>query len=203
MKGPEKIIIAVTGATGAPLADHLIRQLAHRIPEIHIIFSYMGEKVFRQEVRVPKNLSLDDYFSEFHSIRIWDPGNFSAPFASGSGVAHAMVIIPCSMKTLSAVANGYSYSLIERAADVMLKERRTLVLVPRETPLNSIHLQNMLQAGKAGAIILPPVPAFYTFPESLEDIKAYISGKIMENLKISHELYPRWSDHNENEPNRP
>jgi len=194
MKGPEKIIVAVTGATGAPMADHLIRQLAPVIPEIHVIFSSMGEKVFRQEMRIPKNHSLHDYFSEYHSIRIWDPGDFSAPFASGSGVAHAMVIVPCSMKTLSAVANGYSYSLIERAADVMLKERRTLILVPRETPLNSIHLQNMLQAGKAGAIILPPVPAFYTYPESLNDIKAYISGKIMDSLKISHKLYPRWSD---------
>lgn len=202
MKNPKKIIIAVTGASGAPLADHLIRQLAYRIPEIHIIFSSMGEKVFRQEVGVPENLSFDDYFSEFHSIRIWDSGDFSAPFASGSGVAHAMVIIPCSMKTLSAVANGYTYSLIERAADVMLKERRTLILVPRETPLNSIHLQNMLQAGKAGALILPPVPAFYTFPESLEDIKAYISGKIMDSLNIPHELYPRWSDHGDDNPKR-
>jgi 4-hydroxy-3-polyprenylbenzoate decarboxylase len=202
MKNPKKIIIAVTGASGAPLADHLIRQLAYRIPEIHIIFSSMGEKVFRQEVGVPENLSFDDYFSEFHSIRIWDSGDFSAPFASGSGVAHAMVIIPCSMKTLSAVANGYAYSLIERAADVMLKERRTLILVPRETPLNSIHLQNMLQAGKAGALILPPVPAFYTFPKSLEDIKAYISGKIMDSLNIPHELYPRWSDHGDDNPKR-
>ncbi|MCD6233569.1 MAG: aromatic acid decarboxylase [Candidatus Neomarinimicrobiota bacterium] len=194
MKKIGKIVLAVTGATGAPLAEHLIRQLAPRISEVHLIFSPMGEKVFRQETGMPENLSLNDYFSELHSIHIWNPGDFSAPFASGSGVAHAMVIIPCSMKTLSAVANGYSYSLIERAADVMLKERRTLILVPRETPMNSIHLQNLLQAGKAGAIILPPVPAFYTFPKSLEDFKAYISGKIMESLKIPHELYPRWSE---------
>ena len=120
--------------------------------------------------------------------------DFTAPFASGSGAADAMIIIPCSMKTLSAVSNGYSSTLIERSADVMLKEKKTLVLVPRETPMNQIHLRNLLRVSQAGAVILPPVPAFYTNPQNIDDILSYISGKILDSLQISHDIFPRWSE---------
>lgn len=193
MTKPNKIVIAVTGATGAPMAEHCIKALSTQVEEVDLVFSQMGKTVFYQEMKMAGHQSIKEYFSGTHQIRLWEPMDFSAPFASGSGVADAMVIIPCSMKTLSAVANGYTNTLIERAADVMLKERRPLILVPRETPLNTIHLRNLLQASQAGAVILPPVPAFYTFPDSLDDIKAYISGKIMDILHIPHQLYPRWS----------
>lgn len=207
MKCPEKIVLAVTGATGAPLALHCIRSLLPRLEEIHLLFSNMGRYVFYQELKLRDNKELTEILSqkfgqEARKITLWDIYDFSAPFASGSGVMDAMVIIPCSMKTLSAVANGYSQTLIERTADVMLKERRPLVLVPRETPLNEIHLRNMLTAHQAGAVILPPVPAYYPFPETISDLHAYLSGKILDALKIPHELYPEWPPDDDNDPNR-
>jgi flavin prenyltransferase len=198
MKKPEKIVIAVTGASGAPLALHFLQSLLPRVTEVHLLFSGMGQEVFYHELDIPKKKLLMHYLTEcfgkeVHKLSLWNPMDYSAPFASGSGTMDAMVIIPCSMKTLSAVANGYSNTLIERAADVMLKEKRPLILVPRETPLNDIHLRNMINASRGGAVILPPVPAFYTHPQTLQDIKAYISGKILDSLNISHHLFPAWS----------
>ncbi|MDD3806842.1 MAG: UbiX family flavin prenyltransferase [Candidatus Marinimicrobia bacterium] len=193
MMKPEKIVVAITGASGAPLADHFIKTVAPCVQEVHLMFSPIGQDVFCQEMAISHEDEFHSHFSKIKNIHLWDVSDFSAPFASGTGVADAMVIIPCSMKTLSAIAHGYSYSLIERAADVMLKEGRTLILVPRETPLNMIHLKNLIHAAHAGAIILPPMPAFYTNPQSIEDIKAYISGKIMDRLNLPHHLFHSWN----------
>ncbi len=199
MKMDKKYIVAITGATGAPLALHFLKTLLAFSSEVHLLFSDMGKQVFYQELKILKETSLTDFFkmhckSHYQKIRFWDVLDFSAPFASGSGFADAMIIVPCSMKTLSAVSNGYSSTLIERSADVMLKEKRPLILVPRETPLNQIHLRNLLLASQAGAHILPPVPAFYTDPKNIEDILSYITGKILDSLTIRHDLFPRWSE---------
>lgn len=199
MKKEKRYIVSITGATGAPLANHFIQVLLPHAEEIHLLFSDMGKQVFYQELRISQQTTLTDYLklscpSNYHKIRLWNTMDFSAPFASGSGAVDAMIIIPCSMKTLSAVSNGYSSTLIERSADVMLKEKRTLILVPRETPMNQIHLQNLLRVSQAGAIIIPPVPAFYTDPHSIEDILSYLSGKILDSLQIPHNLFPRWSE---------
>ena len=115
-----------------------------------------------------------------------------APIASGSNPADAMAICPCSMGTLGAIAHGLADNLIERAADVMLKERRPLVLVPRETPLSAIHLDNMLKLAQAGAVILPPAPGFYTHPRSVEDIVDFVVARILDQLRVPHDLVPRW-----------
>ena len=199
MKRDKKYIVAITGATGAPLALHFIKALIPHAEEIHLLFSDMGKQVFYQELKISQQTTLTDYLkvscqSHHHKIRLWNTMDFTTPFASGSGAADAMIIIPCSMKTLSAVSNGYSSTLIERSADVMLKEKQTLVLVPRETPMNQIHLRNLLQVSQAGAVIIPPVPAFYTNPQNIDDILSYISGKILDSLQISHDLFPRWSE---------
>jgi 4-hydroxy-3-polyprenylbenzoate decarboxylase len=117
-----------------------------------------------------------------------------APIASGSNPADAMAICPCSMGTLGAVAHGLADNLIERAADVMLKERRPLVLVPRETPLSAIHLDNMLKLAHAGAVILPPAPGFYTHPRSVEDIVDFVVARILDQMRVPHTLTPRWGE---------
>lgn len=120
--------------------------------------------------------------------------DFWAGAASGSAAADAMIVVPCSMGTLGRISSGLSSNLLERAADVMLKERRPLLLVPRETPLNTIHLENMLRLSQAGAVILPAMPGFYQGPETIEDLVAFLAGKILDQLDIEHSLFTRWGE---------
>ncbi len=185
----KRIILAVTGASGTVYATSLVKALAHRDDvELHVIISAAAQKVLTMET----DLSLDALTDGSHSIH--DPNNIAAPPASGSWQHHGMIICPCSMATLSAVASGFGHNLIHRTADVALKERNKLILVTRETPLSSIHLQNMLTADRAGAIILPASPGFYHRPETIEDLSDHLAGKVLDQLDIPHTLYKRWGE---------
>ncbi len=130
--------------------------------------------------------------SETVGLPVWGVRDYKAPFASGSAGWHAMVIVPCSMGTVARVAHGISDTLLTRAADVMLKERRTLVVVPRETPLSVVHLENLAQLARAGAVILPAMPSFYSRPASLEDAIDTVVGRILDHLGVEHTLLHRW-----------
>lgn len=183
----KRIILAVTGASGTVYATSLVKALVNRDDvELHVIVSDAAKKVLQLET----DISPDALTSGAYAIH--EINNIAAPPASGSWQNDGMVICPCSMATLSAVATGFGHNLIHRAADVTLKERRKLVLVPRETPFSSIHLENMLRADRAGAVILPACPGYYHHPETIEDLADQLAGKILDQLDIPHELYERW-----------
>ena len=185
----KRIILAITGASGTVYAAAIIRELGGRDDiELHVIVSEAARKVCQLET----DLSPDALTSGAHAVHA--PTDIAAPPASGSWQHHGMIICPCSMATLSAVATGFGHNLIHRAADVTLKERGKLVLVPRETPLSSIHLENMLRADRAGAVILPACPGFYHRPDSIGDLADQLAGKILDQLDIPHDLYRRWGE---------
>jgi len=177
-----KILVGVTGASGTVYALRLLEVLKGLGIEAVPVVSEGARKVMAAENpgELPEG-ALDETQLE-------------APFASGSHPFDAVVVVPCSMKTLAAIAAGYASNLITRSADVALKERRTLVLVPRETPLNAIHLENMLKLARLGAVILPAMPAFYPRPESVEEMVDFVVGKILDSLGIENSLYRRWGE---------
>ncbi len=179
-----KVAVAITGASGVAYGLRLIKILRQQGITTFCIVSNAAKKIITIEAKGDEKLVLDCYGEE----------EISADIASGSFKMDAMVIIPCSMKTLSAVANGYASNLISRAADVMIKERRRLVLVPRETPLSSIHLENMLKLSRLGVTILPAMPGFYHKPESIDDLVYFVVGKVLDALDIENDLYRRWGD---------
>ena len=185
----KRIILAITGASGTIYATSLIKALADNDDvDLHVIVSEAAKKVLSLETDLsPDALTID-------AVTSHAPDDIAAPPASGSWLHDGMIICPCSMATLSAVASGFGHNLIHRAADVTLKERRKLILVPRETPLSSIHLKNMLTADRAGAVILPACPGFYHRPETIEDLADQLAGKILDQLDIAHTLYARWGD---------
>lgn len=181
-----KIVVGISGASGSIYAISLLKALKELNIETHLVVSTMGEYVTEHET----GMTLEDLkamATYFH-----DNKNFAAPIASGSFQVDGMVVLPCSMKTLASVANGFSDNLLSRACDVSLKEERKLILVPRETPLSTIHLENMLKLSKMGVTIFPPSPGFYNHPESLEDIVINMTGRILDMLKIDNNLVNRW-----------
>jgi len=184
----KKLIIAITGTTGVIYGVKMVEYLNvyQEDIETYLVISEAAKKIMSLETSTTsESLSKKaTYYFEQEDI--------AAPIASGSFKTDGMIIIPCSMKTLGAIASGYSDNLITRAADVMLKERRRLVVVPRETPLSNIHLRNMLTLSEAGAVVLPPVPAFYYDPKTIDDIIYYTIGKILDILGIEHRLFERW-----------
>jgi 4-hydroxy-3-polyprenylbenzoate decarboxylase len=181
-----RLIVAITGASGAVYAKRLLEVLRGKNVETHVIVSKAAENVIEHELEITKRdvEKLGDH--------AYDVEDLSAPMMSGSFKTDGMVIVPCSMKTLAAVAHGYSNNLILRAADVTLKEKRKLIIVPRETPLSAIHLSNMLELAKHGVMVVPATPAYYHKPKTVEDLVDFVVGKILELLGIEHTLYKRW-----------
>lgn len=182
-----RLIIGITGATGAPLAVALLRKLATISDvETHLIISRWGKATLEHEtdLRFKEVVELADVY---HSA-----GDQGATISSGSFVTDGMIIIPCSMKTLAGIRSGYADGLIGRAADVVLKEQRKLVLVPRETPLNTIHLENMLALSRMGVSLLPPVPAWYNHPETIADVEQHIVGRVLDQFGINTQGATRW-----------
>ena len=198
--------IAITGASGSIYGVRLLRYLAEEKHTIYLTVTKEGSLILKEEVgfdwqyhEIEKETEIDigkkikrDLRLRESNLHYFKEDNLSAPISSGSVKVESMVVIPCSMKTLSGIACGYANNLVERAADVMLKEGRTLILVPRETPLNTIHLRNMLMLSEMGVKIIPAMPAFYSCPEKIDDLIDFIVGKVLDSLGIKNNLFKRW-----------
>ncbi|MEW6189834.1 MAG: flavin prenyltransferase UbiX [Actinomycetota bacterium] len=195
-------ILAVTGASGTIYGKRLVEVLLSKDHRVKLLISKPGEEVLAHELDFQlegDEKEKERRLKEWLGLKYNDPSleyidylNFSAPICSGSCKTDGMIIIPCSMSTVAGVAQGISSNLIQRAADVMLKERRPLILVPRETPLNEIHLRNMLILVQAGAFIVPAMPGFYHRPQNIDDLVDFIVGRVLDILGIEHDLYPPW-----------
>jgi 4-hydroxy-3-polyprenylbenzoate decarboxylase len=189
------IVVAVTGASGAPYAVRLLEALVAAEREVQLIVSSHGLRLLQTETEIRSVAELRERVGAVRwdrYITVFDDNDRGASPASGSALNAGMVICPCSMGTLSAIAVGASRSLIERAADVALKERRPLLLVPRETPLSAIHLENMLRVTRAGAIVMPASPGFYHRPSSIDDLVNFIVARVLDHLGVPHRLVSRW-----------
>lgn len=192
------LLVAITGASGSVYALRLIEEVLRTDCRVSLLLSEPGRQVFNHETSLgwsPDPAERQRQVrAHFASARIdcLDNGNLFATVASGSNPADAMVIVPCSMGTVGRIAAGLSETLLERAADVVLKERRPLLLVPRETPLSVIHLENLLRLARAGAVVIPAMPAFYHAPQSLDDLVNFVVGKVLDQLGVEHELFRRW-----------
>jgi 4-hydroxy-3-polyprenylbenzoate decarboxylase len=195
------IVVAITGASGAVYATRTLAALLTRGMHVELIVSDYGRRLLRDELGDRAALdSLLPFLSEKYGsevtagrLTLHSNRDLGATIASGSHDCSGMTIVPCSMKTLAGVAHGLSRNLVERAADVMLKERRPLVVVPRETPMSLPQLRNMVLCAEAGAVVLPAMPAFYQQPKVLDDLADFMAGKILSALGIDHDLYPSWS----------
>ena len=189
------VVFALTGASGAPYGVRLLEQLvAHKVPT-SLIVSPHGIKLLGAETRIKDIAGLRRFIGATafdRHVTVYDDTDRGAAPASGSALSRGMVVCPCSMGTLAAIALGTSRSLIERAADVALKERRTLILVPRETPLSVVHLENMLRATQAGAVVLPAAPGFYNRPTRIDQLVDFIVARVLDHLGVTHDLVPRW-----------
>ena len=187
-------VIGITGASGSIYGVRLIQELAVRKHHVDVVITNAGKKVMTEELGIsgPKEIANLLVSTKNVQIRIFENDDFTAPFMSGSNAFEAVIIIPCSVGKLAAIANGISGNLLERTADVALKEKRQLVLVVRETPLSLIHLENMVKVAKAGAQVLPAMPAFYHHPKTVDDMVNFIVGKVLNCLKIEHNLLKGW-----------
>lgn len=197
----EKVItVAVTGASGAPYAMQLLRSLLAAQCKIYLLISSAARIVIETELGLDlpdKDARLGAFFCDYFSVtdrllQVFAKDDWMAPVASGSNPAEHMIVCPCSMGSLSAIAHGNSNSLIERAADVMLKEKRSLILVTREMPLSSIHLENMLKLSQMGVTIMPASPGFYHRPQDVNALVDFVVARILDHLQIPHTLSSRW-----------
>jgi len=195
----QKWAVGITGASGAIYGVRLVQELLRAGHTVHLIITEAGWQVFHDELgwetddrqallqeKLQQNLP-----GELHD---WGLRDFNCPAASGSYRCDGMIIVPCSMGTLSGIAHGASGNLLERVADVMLKEGRRLVIVPRETPLNAIHLENMLKLSRLGVKILPAMPGFYQKPQTMDDLIHFVVGKALDALDMPHTLFRRWGE---------
>ncbi|MDR6884450.1 flavin prenyltransferase UbiX [Bacillus sp. 3255] len=194
-------VVGMTGASGAAYGVRLCQVLLDQGLDVHLMVTEAGWRVLHDELdwnAAKRKETLQEHFGgrlgtyQYHPVT-----DIGASVASGSFRTRGMVVIPCSMGTLSGIAHGSSDNLLERTADVMLKEGRTLILVPRETPLHAIHLENMLTLSRMGVRMIPAMPAFYNRPRSLEEMVDFLVGKVLDSMDIEHTLYRRWGEPNE------
>ena len=181
-----RIVVAITGASGALYAQRLLDHLDPCQHEVHVVISNYGKVVLADEL--PAGLRLAEGVKT-HGLK-----SMNVPFVSGSNPFDAMVVIPCTMGTMGRIAHGFSEDVLLRAADVMLKERRKLILVPRETPLSLIHVKNMELLLQAGALLLPANPCFYTKPKTVEEVVDTVVARVLDHLGVAHQLMPRWQE---------
>jgi len=181
-----RLIVAITGASGVIYGKRLLEVLREKRIETHLIVSKAAEKVVEHELETTKK-DLERLAHHVYSV-----DDFNAPLMSGSFQTDGMIIIPCTMKTLAGIAHGYSDNLILRAADVTLKERRKLIVVPRETPLSVVHLHNMLSVAELGVAVIPAMPAYYHKPKEIDDLVDFVVGKVLDCLGVEHRLFKRW-----------
>jgi 4-hydroxy-3-polyprenylbenzoate decarboxylase len=205
----KKFIFAITGASGSVIGIRVLRELL-KTAEIHLIISSQSFPIIKEEIGIDwttesqqsavssqQSKKTEDIIRKYFKTErlfFYEDKYMEAPIASGSFKTDGMFVVPCSMKTLSGIANGYANNLIERAADVMIKEGRPLLLSPREMPFNAIHLENMLKLARFGVKIAPPVPAFYHKPKKIDDMVDFIAGKILDAMGIEHKLFKRWGN---------
>ena len=190
------LVMAITGASGAPYAIKLLQSLLDAERSVWLIVSEHGQRLLTTEAGVEDLSALRGHVGSKawdKLVTVFSDDDRGASPASGSARSSGMVICPCSMGTLAAIAVGASRSLVERAADVALKERRRVVLVPRETPLSEVHLRNMLRVTRAGAVVLPAAPGFYHRPAGIDDLVAFVVARVLDQLGVEHELTRRWS----------
>ena len=189
------LVMAITGASGAPYAVRLLESLVAANRPVQLIVSAHGLRLLRTESDIDsvealrKRVGADAWD---RCVTTFDDADRGAPPASGSALSAGMVICPCSMGTVAAIAMGTSRSLVERAADVALKERRKLILVPRETPLSAIHLENMLRVTRAGALVMPAAPGFYHRPSTVDELVNFVVARVLDHLEVPHTLSARW-----------
>ena len=196
----KRYILAISGASGSVFGIRLLKHLIKR-SEVHLIISSQSFSIISHETGIDWSAGTDSQKEKkirahLRSRRVYyhNELNLASPLSSGSFITHGMLVVPCSMKTLSGIAHGYANNLTERAADVTIKEGRPLLLSPREMPFSAIHLENMLKLARLGITIAPPVPAFYHKPGSLDDMVDFVAGKIMDSFGIRHTLFRRWGD---------
>jgi len=199
---PKIVTLIMTGASGAQYGLRLLEMLVKSGVQINLLMSRPGQLVINMEteLKVPSRAKeIQEYFTELYGaeagqIRAFEREQWMSPVASGSGVADATVVCPCTTGTLSSIAVGASKTLIERAADVCLKERKKLILVVRETPFSEIHLENMLKLSRMGAVVMPANPGFYWKPQGIDELIDFMVARILEHLNIEHKLTARWGD---------
>ena len=182
----KKIILAITGASGSLYAVQFLKLMQHVDVEIHGIISDAGRLVLQHELGLTPD-DLNEFIVQWHA-----KDDFGAPMSSGSSKFDAMLVLPCTMGTLGAIANGIAKNLVHRAADVMLKEKKPLLLAVRETPFNRIHMENMLKVHDAGAVVCPPMPSFYHHPDSLEEMATFFAGRMADLLGFEIDGLKRW-----------
>ncbi|AEJ00773.1 3-octaprenyl-4-hydroxybenzoate carboxy-lyase [Nitrosomonas sp. Is79A3] len=200
MKNSQTITLALTGASGMPYGIRLLEMLLREGKQVYLLYSKVAQIVAQQEMNLALPSSAKEAEAFFNrqynapdgQLRVFGREEWFAPVASGSNPADSMVICPCTMGTLAAIAAGMNQKLIERAADVMLKENRQLILVPREMPFSAIHLENMLKLVRSGAVILPANPGFYHHPQTVQDMIDFVVARILDHLGIIHTMIPRW-----------
>ena len=195
-----RVMLGITGASGAPYAARILRALSDAGADVGVCASAAGRQVIALEIHGDRAMDPSDALERFVAehggpdVRIWGEKDYTAPYASGSSRTDAVVICPCSMASIGTIVGGAEANLIHRAASVALKEERKLVVCPRETPLSSIHLENLLKLRNAGADVIPAMPAFYHLPQSIDDMIDFVAGRVIDSLGVDMTLHERWGE---------